>query len=166
MTEIQRIVCSTEMRGGNAFLRTRAGRKLELMTHKDSPMGPHASPENANRIMQAALTVDGGRLMTSDEMAGADYKGMSGFGVSLTYKTAEEGEARIRCTRRGSTDHDAVPEDVLVGRIRHARRSIRRSVDSQHGEQVGTSVMSTSTSDYAAPGGRARARGLADVRLR
>lgn len=80
--------CAEAMR----FYERALGGKLEaLLTYKDS-MGEQASPQDANRIIHAYLVVDGGGLMASDENAATEYKGMSGFGVTITYKTAAEAQ--------------------------------------------------------------------------
>jgi len=78
--------CAEAMR----FYERALGGKLEIMTHKDSPMGAQATPENADRVIHAALKVDGGLLMASDDMAGEEFKGVNGFAVSLTYKNTAD----------------------------------------------------------------------------
>lgn len=64
--------------------------KLEMMTQAESPIGAQASPENANRIMHACITFEGGVLMAADAMAGQPYEGMNGFSIAVHYPTAAE----------------------------------------------------------------------------
>ena len=64
--------------------------KLTLMKHSETPGGSQAPPGNEERIMHADLTFDGGQILASDEMAGADFDGMRGFFVSLSFDSVEE----------------------------------------------------------------------------
>ncbi|HKE38398.1 MAG TPA: VOC family protein [Casimicrobiaceae bacterium] len=81
--------CADAMR----FYERTLGGELQMMTHAESPLaGKGASAANADRIMHARLSFDGGILMASDSMTGQPYGGMKGFSLALTYPTA--GEAR------------------------------------------------------------------------
>jgi PhnB protein len=73
--------CAEAMR---FYERTLGGRKLDLMTHAESPMAAQTPPESANRIMHARLVLEDRILMASDSMPG-HYHGMTGFHLSLTY---------------------------------------------------------------------------------
>ena len=64
--------------------------KLVLMKHSETPGGSQAPAGNEDRIMHADLTFDGGQILASDEMAGADFNGMKGFFVSLSFETVDE----------------------------------------------------------------------------
>jgi PhnB protein len=78
--------CADAMR----FYERTLGGKLDLITHAQSPLAGETPPANANRIMHARLTMDGGTLMASDAMAGQHHEGMHGFSLTLVYPTAEE----------------------------------------------------------------------------
>ena len=57
---------------------------------EDQPGCGPVSPEVADRIMHASLLLDGDRrLMASDSPAG-QHKPMAGFGLALTYPSAQE----------------------------------------------------------------------------
>ena len=81
--------CDEAMR----FYEKTLGGKLDvMMTHAQSPMADQAPPGAGDRIMHAHLTLpDGGTLMASDDMPG-QYKGMSGFSLSLHYDKVDEGK--------------------------------------------------------------------------
>ncbi|HEX2059233.1 MAG TPA: VOC family protein [Thermoanaerobaculia bacterium] len=68
------------------------GGKLDLMTYGDTPEGGEMPPHvDAGKIMHAHLALpDGSAIMASDDMSGAEYRGMSGFAIALNPKTADE----------------------------------------------------------------------------
>lgn len=79
--------CADAMR----FYERTLGGKLDLMTHRDSPMAAQMPPGSANRILHARLELAGDRLlMASDAMAGQPYDRMKGFSLSLIYPTVAE----------------------------------------------------------------------------
>jgi PhnB protein len=79
--------CADAMR----FYESTLGGKLQMMTHAEAPLaGKGASAANADRIMHARLSFDGGTLMASDSMTGQPYGGMKGFSLSLIYPTVAE----------------------------------------------------------------------------
>lgn len=81
--------CAEAMR----FYERTLGAKLEMMmTFAESPMADQAPPGAGNRIMHATLVIGDRRLMASDDMPGRPYPGMHGFSLSLSYKTAAEGQ--------------------------------------------------------------------------
>jgi PhnB protein len=79
-------VCAEAMR----FYERTLGGKLDLITHAQSPVAADTPAGNADRIMHARLTMDGGTLMASDAMAGHHHEGMHGFSLTLVYPTAED----------------------------------------------------------------------------
>jgi PhnB protein len=81
--------CDQAMR----FYEKTLGGKLDtLMKYGDSPMAAQGPAESADRIMHAHLTLPGGgMLMASDDTPG-QYKGMSGFSLSLHYDSVDEGK--------------------------------------------------------------------------
>jgi PhnB protein len=81
--------CAEAMR----FYERTLGAKIDMMmTHAESPMKDQTPPGAENRIMHAALVIDGQRLMASDDMPFRPYQGMHGFSISLSYPTAAEGK--------------------------------------------------------------------------
>jgi PhnB protein len=78
--------CAEAMR----FYERILGGKLDLLTHADSPEAGQTPPGMENRIMHARLSFDGGMLMASDDMIGADYKGMHGFRISVMLDSPDE----------------------------------------------------------------------------
>jgi PhnB protein len=80
--------CAEAMR---FYERTLGGKLESAMTFRDSPMADQCPPGAADRIMHARMTLGDRILMASDSMVGHPYTGMSGFSLSLSYPTAEEG---------------------------------------------------------------------------
>jgi PhnB protein len=75
------------------FYEQTLGAKIEgMMTFADSPMAGQAPPGSADRIIHARLSLDGSVVMASDTMPGQPFHGMHGFGLALTYPTAEEAQ--------------------------------------------------------------------------
>jgi PhnB protein len=73
------------------FYEETLGGKIEgMMTFGDSPMADQMPPGSGDRVMHARLVVDGTTVMASDTMPGHPFHGMHGFGLALTYPTAEE----------------------------------------------------------------------------
>jgi PhnB protein len=90
--------CAQAMR----FYERVLGGKLDaLITHAESPMADQTPPGSADRIMHARLILDNRILMASDSMAGHPYDGMKGFSLSVTYKTAKEGEVIFNALGEG-----------------------------------------------------------------
>ncbi len=79
--------CAEAMR---FYERTLGGKLKVMMTHAESPMAAQTPPGSGDRIMHAALEIDGRVLMASDSMVGQPIGGMKGFSLSLTYPTAAE----------------------------------------------------------------------------
>ena len=90
--------CAEAMR----FYERALGGKLKLMTAGESPGAEKMPPGSANLIIHAHLDVDGGILMASDDMAGAEFKGMNGFAVSLTYKNAADAKRAFDALSEGA----------------------------------------------------------------
>lgn len=81
--------CADAMR----FYEKTLGAKIEfLMTHGESPMADKAPADFKDKVMHGSLTIDGQRLMCSDNMPGQPDEGMHGFTLSLTYPSVAEGE--------------------------------------------------------------------------
>ncbi|HYD76430.1 VOC family protein [Ramlibacter sp.] len=79
--------CSQAMR---FYEQTLGGRMETFMTYAQSPEPDQCPPGSADRIMHASLVLDGDcRLMASDSPAG-QHKPMAGFGLALTYPSAQE----------------------------------------------------------------------------
>ena len=122
--------CAAAMR----FYETVLGARLEMMqTYAEAPATHSAksSPSDADRIMHARLDVDGRALMGSDFPAGEPHPGMHGFALSINYPSVFEARQVFDALARGRVDHDAVWRDLLGGRIRHADRQVRHTVDGQ-----------------------------------
>lgn len=80
--------CAEAMR----FYEKTLGGKLSVQTPAGSPAEGHTPPGTEHRVLHARLELEGGGvLMASDDLSGAEYKGMHGFYVSLIYRTPEEG---------------------------------------------------------------------------
>jgi PhnB protein len=80
--------CAEAMRH---YEKTLGGKLVALMKHSETPGGMQVSPENADRIMHACLTLpDGAMLMAGDAVCGQPYEGMKGFTLALTYPTVTE----------------------------------------------------------------------------
>ena len=84
--------CAEAMR---FYERTLGGKLQAMMKYSDSPepadeaCAGGARPE-PDRIMHAALQIDGRLLMASDTPTPAQHRPMAGFGLSLHYSTAAE----------------------------------------------------------------------------
>lgn len=74
------------------YERTLGGHMETMMTFAESPMAGQAPPGQENRIMHARLVIGDRAIMASDAMAGHQYKGMSGFALSLTYPSGSESQ--------------------------------------------------------------------------
>jgi PhnB protein len=89
--------CAEAMR----FYEKTLGGKATLLPAKDAPDPSIFGPGNADKIMHSKLETDDAILMASDWLASDPYPGMSGFYVTLSVPTAEEGK-RLFDTLAGS----------------------------------------------------------------
>ena len=80
--------CAEAMR---FYERTLGGKIEMMMKYSEAPPQPGQPPMGGNGIMHASLTLEGFRLMASDNPPGMSYEPMKGITVSLAYPTAEEG---------------------------------------------------------------------------
>ena len=85
--------CAEAMR---FYERTLGGKLQMLMKYSDSPQpvddacaGGGGTPD-PDRVMHAALEIDGRLLMASDSPTSAQHRPMAGFSLSLNYPTAAE----------------------------------------------------------------------------
>jgi PhnB protein len=86
------------------FYEKAVGAKIEMiMTLGESPMAAEVPAEFHKRVMHCSLRVDGQRLMASDTMPDQPFTGMSGFALSLSYPTVEEGERVFKTLADGGT---------------------------------------------------------------
>ena len=81
--------CAEAMR---FYERTLGGTIRMMMKFSDAPPQENMPAGEGDRIMHVSLDLPGRSLMASDTMPGQPYKGMNGFSLSLSYKTAEEGK--------------------------------------------------------------------------
>ena len=73
------------------FYEKTLGGKLEMMmTAAQSPDADKFPPAMKDKILHAAINLNGRMLMASDDMSGTPYSGMKGFSLSLIYPTADE----------------------------------------------------------------------------
>ncbi len=80
--------CADAMR----FYERALGGKIEMMMKfSEGPPQPGQPPMQGDGIMHASMTLDGCRLMASDNPPGMSYEPMKGITVSLAYQTADEG---------------------------------------------------------------------------
>lgn len=70
------------------------GKLEKLITNGESPMADQMPPGNADRIMHADLSFDGGHLFAGDSVngMGGNFDGMRGFSVTLTYDDTAQAE--------------------------------------------------------------------------
>lgn len=80
--------CADAMR---FYERTLGGKIEMMMKFSEAPPQPGQPPMQGVGIMHASMTLDGFRLMASDNPPGMAYEPMKGITVSLSYKTAAEG---------------------------------------------------------------------------
>ncbi len=80
--------CADAMR---FYERALDGKLHALLKNGDTPAAEHVPPGNADRIMHAYLTVDGGALMAGDALVG-QYEGKKGFSLTLNYESNEQAE--------------------------------------------------------------------------
>ncbi|MGH8781671.1 VOC family protein [Paraburkholderia sp.] len=92
--------CAEAMR---FYERTLGGRMKAMMTHAESPLADQMPPENAQRILHAALEFDGRLLMASDTMVGHPYEGMKGFMLALNIPTVDEAHRIFNTLAEGGT---------------------------------------------------------------
>jgi PhnB protein len=72
-----------------------------LMTYGESPNGQLPPNVTADKIMHASLSFPGGSILASDDMSGQPYRGMSGFAISLSPKTAAEAKPLFEALSEG-----------------------------------------------------------------
>lgn len=69
------------------FYQRTLGGKLDMMTHRQSPMADQVPAATANLIIHARLEVDGGGVvMASDWISGQPYEKMQGFSLSADFR--------------------------------------------------------------------------------
>ena len=91
--------CAEAMR----FYERTLGGKIEMsMTYGQSPEPEQCPAGSKDRIMHAAMSIDGRRLMASDVPAGQG-KPMQGFALSLNYPTAAEARQVFDALSAGGT---------------------------------------------------------------
>lgn len=79
------------------------GKMRTIMTHAESPMAAQTPKGSENRIMHAALELDGCMLLASDSMAGQPYEGMHGFSISLQLPTVADAKRVFEALSQGGT---------------------------------------------------------------
>lgn len=90
--------CAEAMR----FYERALGGKMEgLMKQGEAPGGDQLPPGSAERVMHAALQVNGGTLMAADTMVGQPQEKMSGFALALHYDTVDEGKRAFNALADG-----------------------------------------------------------------
>lgn len=80
--------CAQAMR----FYEKTLGGKIEMMMNFGESPPAYRPPGSDDRIMHASMSLDGRMLMASDMPGDNKAKGMSGFSLSLTYSSVEEGK--------------------------------------------------------------------------
>lgn len=98
--------CADAMR---FYERTLGGRIEMVMKFSEAPPQPGQPPMQGDGIMHASMTLDGFRLMASDNPPGMAYEPMKGITVSLSYKTAAEGRRIFDALTEGG--HVVMPFD-------------------------------------------------------
>jgi PhnB protein len=79
--------CAEAMR---FYERTLGGKLQMMLKNSEAPEGAGCPGGSADRILHAAVMLDGRVLMASDWMSEERYPGMGGFSLSLNYPTAQE----------------------------------------------------------------------------
>ena len=73
------------------FYESALGGKLTgMIRYGESPEPGHCPPGSAQRIMHAAIDLNGQLLMASDIPGGQAYEGMKNVSLSLFYRTVDE----------------------------------------------------------------------------
>lgn len=98
--------CADAMR---FYERTLGGKIEMMMKFSEAPPQPGQPPMQGDGIMHASMTLDGFRLMASDNPPGMAYEPMKGITVSLSYKTAAEGRRIFDALAEGG--HVVMPFD-------------------------------------------------------
>ena len=80
--------CAEAMR---FYERTLGGKIEMMMTFAEAPPEPGQPPMQGDGILHASMTLEGHRLMASDNPPGMPFEPMKGMTVSLSYKSADEG---------------------------------------------------------------------------
>ena len=89
--------CAQAMR----FYEKALGGKIEMMmTYADAPAGPHNTPDMANKVIHARLTVGDAVLMASD---GPESEVRKGFAVTLQADTVAEADRLFDALSDGAT---------------------------------------------------------------
>src|SRR5262245_48914185 len=83
------------------FYEKALGGKIEaMMTYADAPPGPHNTPDMANKVIHARLTVGDAVLMASD---GPEAETRKGFAVALQADTVAEADRLFNALSDGAT---------------------------------------------------------------
>jgi PhnB protein len=83
------------------FYEKALGGKIEaMMTYGDAPAGPHNTPDMANKVIHARLTVGDAVLMASD---GPEAESRKGFAVTLQADTVAEADRLFDALSEGAT---------------------------------------------------------------
>ena len=107
------------------------GGQLDLVTAADMPDAPPEAPPDA--IMHAALTLaNGAMLMASDDPSATEDGPKTGISVSYTAADPDEAGHVFKGLSEGGEVQLAAGRDLLVTRLRHVHRPLRRPVDGRH----------------------------------
>lgn len=78
------------------------GELVAMHRYAESPEAEHLAPEWHQKVMHAALAVDGQRFMASDRMPGQPFAGHAGFSMSVNLPLdAARGEAVFKALATG-----------------------------------------------------------------
>lgn len=80
--------CADAMR----FYQQALGGDLQIMTFRDQPSPEHTPPGFEDKVMHAALTIDGELALMASDAPPQHASKMGGFAVSLTYNDADESQ--------------------------------------------------------------------------
>ena len=107
------------------------GGQLDIVTAADMPDAPEDAPADA--VMHAALTLpNGGMLFASDDPSATEDGPKTGISVSYTATDPRRRRPGLRGAVQGRRGAAADGRDVVVTRLRHVRRPLRRPVDGGH----------------------------------
>ena len=92
--------CAEAMR---FYVDTLQGRMEAMLTMGESPLAAQLPPAAAGRIMHARAVINGRVLMASDAMPGQPSAGMSGFSLTLVYRSVPEATRIFTALAAGGT---------------------------------------------------------------
>ena len=105
------------------------GGEIFVMRMGDAPDTGDLPPEKADLVIHAAVMIDGGMLMASDDPMTDGPITVSGIQVSVSPQDRRRSQPRVRRARRRRPSHPTAHRDVLLARVRHVRRPLRHAVD-------------------------------------